>query len=119
MSAAHTIISAQWSGVLPPPSVLEAYQRHSPKAVDIILTMAQDEQTARHKKENNEIELVKAHDESRRAEIRRGQYISFLAILSIVAGAVTCAFLHEPTVGCAIVGIGVVNLVGSFIGRKG
>jgi Predicted membrane protein (DUF2335) len=97
-----SIISAHWSGPLPPVSELERLDQIIPGGADRLLRMAEKEQTHR-------IE-----------DAKRGQYLGW----SLAAGAVIAAALvslcHGPwQVSVALVGIPVLGAVHALIqGRK-
>jgi hypothetical protein len=93
-----SIISAHWSGPLPPPSELEKIDQIIPGGADRLLRMAEKEQTHR-------IE-----------DAKRGQYLGW----SLAAGAVIAAALvslcHGPwQVSVALVGIPVLGAVHALL----
>lgn len=72
----------QFSGPLPPPEILESYEKTLPGAADRIFTMAEKEQEHRQKIENNMVE----DDNKNRKAGRRSS--TFLMCLIIITGAI-------------------------------
>jgi Predicted membrane protein (DUF2335) len=97
-----SIISAHWSGPLPPPSELEKIDQIIPGGADRLLRMAEKEQ---------------AH---RIEDARRGQYLGWsLAAGAVIAAAVVSLCQGPWQVSVALVGIPVLGAVHALIqGRK-
>jgi hypothetical protein len=100
--AMASIISAHWSGPLPPPSELEKIDQIIPGGADRLLRMAEKEQTHR-------IE-----------DARRGQYLGWSLAAGAVIAAAVVSLCHGPwQVSVALVGIPVLGAVHALIqGRK-
>ena len=97
-----SIISAHWSGPLPPPSELEKIDQIIPGGADRLLRMAEKEQARR-------IE-----------DAKRGQYLGWsLAAGAVVAAAVVSLCQGPWQVSVALVGIPVLGAVHALIqGRR-
>jgi hypothetical protein len=97
-----SIISAHWSGPLPPPSELEKIDQIIPGGADRLLRMAEKEQTHR-------IE-----------DAKRGQYLGWSLAAGAVIAAAVVSLCHGPwQVSVALVGIPVLGAVHALIqGRK-
>jgi uncharacterized membrane protein len=97
-----SIISAHWSGPLPPPSELEKIDQIIPGGADRLLRMAEKEQTHR-------IE-----------DAKRGQYLGWSLAAGAVIAAAVVSLCHGPwQVSVALVGIPVLGAVHVLIqGRK-
>jgi Predicted membrane protein (DUF2335) len=97
-----SIISAHWSGPLPPPSELEKIDQIIPGGADRLLRMAEKEQTHR-------IE-----------DARRGQYLGWSLAAGAVIAAAVVSLCHGPwQVSVALVGIPVLGAVHALIqGRR-
>jgi hypothetical protein len=97
-----SIISAHWSGPLPPPTELEEIDQIIPGGADRLLRMAEREQTHR-------IE-----------DAKRGQYLGWsLAAGAVIAAAVVSLCRGPWQVSVALVGIPVLGAVQALIqGRK-
>ena len=97
-----SVISAHWSGPLPPPAELEMIDQIIPGGADRLLCMAEKEQTHR-------IE-----------DARRGQYLGWSLAAGAVVTAVIVSLCHGPwQVSVALVGIPVLGAVHGLIqGRK-
>jgi hypothetical protein len=96
------IISAHWSGPLPPPAELEKIDRIIPGGADRLLRMAEKEQTHR-------IE-----------DAKRGQYLGWSLAAGAVIAAAAVSLCHGPwQVSVALVGIPMLGAVQALIqGRK-
>jgi hypothetical protein len=97
-----SIISAHWSGPLPPPSELEKIDQIIPGGADRLLRMAEKEQTHR-------IE-----------DAKRGQYLGWsLAAGAVIAAAIVSLCCGPWQVSVALVGIPVLGAVHALIqGRR-
>jgi len=105
---ATQIQRASFSGPLPPPAILEGYDRIVPGAAERILAMA--EADANHQRE---IELAALQAADR--EVRRGQIFGFtIGVLALVS-SVIALYMGSPTVAGIIGGTTVVGLVSAFI----
>ena len=100
--------AAFFSGPLPPPQVLEGYERTLPGLADRITTMA--EQTAQHRRDMER----KREDRDTKVELR-GQVFGFvIALSSFTAGAVLIA-IGRPVYGMTALLAAVAGLSGLFI----
>jgi Flp pilus assembly protein TadB len=97
-----SIISAHWSGPLPPPSELEKIDQIIPGGADRLLRMAEKEQT--HRME----------------DAKRGQYLGWSLAAGAVIAAAVVSVCHGPwQVSVALVGIPVLGAVHALIhGRR-
>jgi hypothetical protein len=97
-----SIISAHWSGALPPPSELEKIDQIIPGGADRLLRMAKKEQTYRVE------------------DAKRGQYLGWSLAAGAVIAAAVVSLCHGPwQVSVALVGIPVLGAVHALIqGRK-
>ena len=94
-----SIISAHWSGPLPPPSELEKIDQIIPGGADRLLRMAEKEQT--HRME----------------DAKRGQYLGWSLAAGAVIAAAVVSLCHGPwQVSVALVGIPVLGAVQSRSG---
>ena len=97
-----SIISAHWSGPLPPPAELEKIDQIIPGGADRLLSMAEKEQTHRI------------------ADAKRGQHLGWSLAAGAVIAAAVVSLCHGPwQVSVALVGIPVLGAVQALIqGRK-
>jgi hypothetical protein len=97
-----SIISAHWSGPLPPPAELEKIDQIIPGGADRLLCMAEKEQTHRFE------------------DAKRGQYLGWSLAAGVVIAAAVVSLCHGPwEVSVALVGIPVLGAVQALIqGRK-
>ena len=91
-------ISAQWSGPLPPPAVLEKIDQIIPGGADRLLRMAEKDQTHRF------------------GDSKRGQYLGWsLAVGAVIVAAVVSLCRGPWQVSVALVGIPVLGAVQALI----
>jgi hypothetical protein len=97
-----SVISAHWSGPLPPPAELEKIDQIIPGGADRLLRMAEKEQTHRI------------------GDAKRGQYLGWSLAAGAVIAAAVVSLCHGPwQVSVALVGIPVLGAVQALIqGRK-
>jgi hypothetical protein len=97
-----SVISAHWSGPLPPPAELEKIDQIVPGGADRLLRMAEKEQTHRI------------------GDAKRGQYLGWSLAAGAVIAAAAVSMCHGPwQVSVALVGIPVLGAVQVLIqGRK-
>lgn len=105
-TAPSTRLSAQaeyFSGPIPHPALLEAYERACPGSCEKILKMALDEQANRHALEHKQLD----HENS---QIRRGQMFGLGITVSMLVAAVVIVLLGNSTASA---------VAGSLIGAGG
>ena len=104
-----SIISAHWSGPLPPPAVLEKIDQIIPGGADRLLRMAEKEQSMAEKEQTHRI-----------VDSKRGQYLGWsLAAGAVIVAAVVSLCRGPWQVSVALVGIPVLGAVQALIlGRK-
>jgi Predicted membrane protein (DUF2335) len=104
-----SIISAHWSGPLPPPAELEKIDQIIPGGADRLLRMAEKELSMAEKEQTHRIE-----------DSKRGQYLGWsLAAGAVIAAAVVSLCRGPWQVSVALVGIPVLGAVQALIqGRK-
>ena len=90
-----SIISAHWSGPLPPPAELEKIDQIIPGGADRLLSMAENEQTHRI------------------ADAKRGQYLGWSLAAGAAIAAAVVSLCHGPwQVPVALAGIPVLSMEG-------
>lgn len=99
---------ATFSGPMPPPAVLEGYERLVKGAAERILVMAESD--AKHQQE---IEFAALHAAD--AEIKRGQLFGFVIGLTALGASMLALAMGSPAVAGVIGGTTVVGLVSVFI----
>lgn len=97
-----------FSGPMPPPSVLEGYERLVQGAAERILVMAESD--AKHQQEI-EFAALRAAE----AEIKRGQLFGFVIGLTALAASMLALAMGSPAVAGVIGGTTVIGLVSVFI----
>ena len=110
--AAEHLRIAQFRGPLPPPAVLERYDRLLPGAAERILRMAEKEQAAGR---DFAIEVLRATA----TETRRGQYLAFAAVWAALGVTAYLGYLGHTFAASVVGGTTVVGLATVFaIGRR-
>ena len=107
-----SIITASYSGPLPPPVVLQQYEEVLPGMADRILAMAEKEQDARHKLEAVVIpEAAKA--------FKRSQYISCIIVVVAILSTIPLSIWANPVFAGLVCAGGFLPLViTSYFGNK-
>lgn len=109
--AAAQTLRAQWSGPLPPPSVLEGFDKVVPNGAERIFRMAEREQEHRLAYEQAELQYS-------RNDFRYGQVIGgMLALICVVASVLSVHLAAHPSVSIALVGIPMTALIGKILKR--
>jgi Predicted membrane protein len=104
-------VSHSYSGPIPSPEVLAAYEAISPGAAQKIIEMAQNQSTHRIKLE--EIVVV-----SREKQSQRGQYFAFILTLALIACAVYALYIGAYKIASIIISITVIAVATLFITGK-
>lgn len=93
--------AASFAGPLPPPSMIEAYERTLAGSADRILRMAEPEQ-------NHRIELEQTVLAATRRDVRRSHWLGFTIGLASITGAVVVAMSGNQVVASILGSSGVV-----------
>ena len=103
----------EFSGPIPPPSILEGYNQIIPGAAERIIAMA--EQETSHRQDMEQTIVINEYREARRGQI----FAVVIGSLAIISGAII-SVQGAQWAGIAIGGGGVIGLVSVFIlGRQG
>lgn len=111
--AAARLVSvvASFSGPMPPPNVLAAYDNLIPGSADRILSMAEREQAFRHKVTES---AVAGSGESETSQRR----YAFAVVVVMVAAALACVVMDAPQVAVVLGGGTLLGLVTVFLGGR-
>lgn len=91
VSVTEQIEHHSWSGPLPPPAALEAYEKTSPGAAKVILDMAVSQQQHRHKLEGKDLNHLMFMEKC-------GLFTGFLiGMVGIIGGCVLAYFGRDLT----------------------
>jgi uncharacterized membrane protein len=107
-----------YKGPLPSPDTLKKYNDMLPDAADRIFKMAERSQVHRENIECQQMDIIKARVESESKKINKGQNYAFIIALTGIAGAITCAFIDQVTIGSVLGGSTVVTLAALFLSEK-
>lgn len=122
--ANQSVVSQQttWSGPIPDPQSLAAFKNLVPDAPERILAMAEEEARIRrevmqrdHESENRtrEADVLGYHN-----GVKRGQYFSFIIIMSCIAGAIACSLHGDVKTAIALAGGGFAGIAYQFIASR-
>lgn len=108
-----TIIESEiFSGPLPHPRHLQAYESICPGLADRLLKMAEMQQSA-------DIEYDKAEQANEHADLKRGMWMGFGALGLLIVAAGATAWAGQTGMAVTFLGTAAVGTVGRFIaGRK-
>lgn len=105
----NSVVSAQWLGPLPPPDTLAEFDAIIPNGAERIMRMAEIEQEERLKFDSKNL-----HADG--AAVERGQYLSFVIVMSSVAAASYTAYIGAHwAVSCALVGVPILSTVRAIV----
>jgi len=103
--------SRLWAGPLPPPEVLEHYNRIIPDGADRILKMAEMQSLHRQAMEKTGLDAnIKLAN--------RGQLFAMLLSLTGIISALVCVKLGQPAIAALLAGTTIVILVRLFLKDK-
>jgi len=104
-----------FSGPLPPPEILECYDRLTPGFAERILVMAEKEQKHRHSCEDKALAQELDNHKARNKEVERGQRLGLLIGLAAIGCGTWLAYAGNPWPGGFIGTGGVIGLVAAFL----
>ena len=101
-----------FSGPLPPPSLMSAYEDIFPGFAERIMAMAEKEQNNRH--------AIQAIEVRHSADLEKySLWTALIFGIALIGGASYCAYVDQTTLGCALVGaFGIGGLTLFFKGRS-
>lgn len=112
----------EYSGLIPPPNMMEEYERICPGAMDRILKMTENQLSHTQQLEVNEHEsIVKCRDKALENEIRfnnLGQLYGFIIILCCVIGGFILILNDKPIGGYATIITSILTVIGSVFYRN-
>jgi len=105
------LVTAQWAGPLPPPSVLTGFNHAVENGAERVFRMAEKEQEHR-------IAFKLAELEGARKDFYRGQILGGVLALACVAASLYSVVIDaHPAVSIALVGIPITALIGKMLKR--
>lgn len=99
-------VAREFSGPLPPPEMLERYAQISPEILDVLVEMAQKEQTLREKA----LDATIAENRREQGLTAKGLYLATAIIVLGIAAGCYCAFCGREW--AAVAAFGVAGAVG-------
>lgn len=102
------VTTQQYSGPIPPPNILEGFERIVPGSAERILRMA--EQNSEHQQAIEKLALT-----SRFKEVRRGQIFGLVAVICALATCLLSLYLGSEKAAMIIGGTTIVGLAAAFI----
>ena len=106
-----SMVSQEFSGPLPPPTVLNEYNRVVPNAAERIIAMAEKEQEHRIKAEQTLIE-----GEIKQA--KRGQIMGFIIAMLLTATAIYLAIIGLTSLSAIIFSVTLIGVATIFVLNK-
>lgn len=107
----ENLLLSQLTEPIPPPVILEQYNRIFPDAASRIISMAEKEQEHRHKMQEKLIDAQILDRKRARTERRLGQIFGLtVGVVTIVSGSATAIF-GAPIAGGVLGSVGVAGLV--------
>lgn len=114
------IIASSFQGPLPPPAILEDYDRINPGLANEIVAWARDETKHRHAMEQKAISIDERLAKSYVREILLGQIFGFIIAMAFLGAAIYLALRGYELAAAALGSLGIGSIVVAFIaGRKG
>jgi len=104
----HRQTFAHWEGPLPPPGALQQFNEVIPNGAERVMVLCEKQSSHRQELERKVID-------SRIANMKRGQIFALLVAVLTLLVAGCCAYIGQPVVALAIVGIDLVSLATVFI----
>jgi uncharacterized membrane protein len=109
------IFQQSWEGVLPPPQVMEEYEKTFPGMADRLLSHIELEQSHRHKMQEKAMTIDENYIASQTKGFARGQYMAFsLTVCGIIATCI-CAYLQQTVVACTIISVNFFGITSAYI----
>lgn len=103
------MLSAHWTGPLPPPAALEAFERAHPGSAERIIIMAEREQAA-------QIAMTQTELDDERAATARGQWLGFaLPSLFGIASVVSVFIGADPWVSGVLGAVPAVGIITAIV----
>lgn len=96
-------MESQYSGPIPPPGFMKAYEDAFPGSADRILTMAEED--SKHSREMEKLFLTAAIKQS-----MRGQWFAFIIGMTGILAGFTLIYLNKPTEGLVSI-IGAIGIL--------
>ena len=113
VSQVLALVREEFSGPIPHPRHLNAYEAICPGAADRILRMAEIQL-------DTQAEIAKAEVKGEQSDRKAGMWMGFGALLALVVAAVFCAAIGQQVIAGSFIGVGALGTNGRFIsGRNG
>jgi uncharacterized membrane protein len=110
-------VREEFSGPIPPPTLLDGYEKILPGAAERILVLAEDE--AKHRRS---VEILTRKAEIRLAkgehyQVYLGQFFALIVTLAFVSGAVFLIYNGKAVTGTILAGGAVAGIAAAFLRR--
>ncbi len=102
------VMRQEYSGPLPPPSILEAFERIYPGSAKLIIDNVMEQSLHRRS-----LESIVVKSGSRDSLL--GILCAFIMGMTLIIGSVICILNNKEAVGLSLGGLGLSGLVGAFI----
>jgi len=104
-----------YSGAVPPPDIMEAYEKYTPGAANRFLKMAEQEQRNRLANNDKLIRIRENEIESQLTEFRWGIGASLTVMIILFVFMFYCAYLRLESVLIAALGVPLLSAIGNVI----
>ena len=115
----ETLIQQQYSGIIPPPNIIDGYERNCPGATDRILGMAENELKNKQELDKKEQESIhhcrKVALEFDVKHNTRGQILGFILLFTMLIGGFVLVFIGMEIGGYATIVWSITLGLGSLI----
>lgn len=109
-------LSMSYRGAVPPPAVVEAYEKITPGAADRFIRMAEREQQRRIDNDNAAADFARTQEENAKANYRWGLAVSFSLMVLYLAIMFVCVLLKSPTEFLvAMLGVPALSAIGGIV----
>ena len=108
-------VVAHWSGPLPPPAELQAYENALPGCAERIVAMAESQAQHRQRLEWAETQAECNSIEAEIASERRGAWLGFIVTVVVIGLSTYLIIAGFLAIGIGLISVGLISLVGLFI----
>ena len=104
-----------YSGPLPPPQAMQAYEETLPGAADRIMTMVEQRVLHESRMEQGALNMSRLDVSSSHQRSFLGAVLGAMVAIVIVAGGAYMAYLGHAEAGAAVIGGTIVGMAGTFV----
>ena len=109
--------AAMYVGAVPPPEILDAYERHLPGATERFIEMVENEQRMQYAIANRNLDLQERQEANATKNFRLGLKFSFALMSILFLFMFVCAFLRLENVLIYALGVPVLTALGGIVSQ--